>query len=345
MLGRFKGREGDQSRERLVSGRIPEEKVTKGWSPQEIPRGWSPTRPKGDLQKVELPGNQEVPESVTPRADSSTEMEKSNGKEGGNMVEISRPNCITVNGIRLEDWRGSRKQITQKVTKNVKNVTPGRKRKNETPVPPSGQIVKYLVQKKEQEQEEEGREAARKISNVEDIIKKHEDIAREEKDTVKKTQKGRKEENQFQELKKTTFGTNNKKVAVKEGIKMFQDLAKGEECIIGSGRCSRHNVRLVKTVKEKKVSVIDLSGRVKWQMREAIIYACPLKPSINNENSAKVMLPEPESGGTNGRAKKFKEQNDDQSQAQDKIIGVEEDLQLDQMNNTDVPSEGGNLIQ
>ena len=44
-------------------------------------------------------------------------------------------------------------------------------------------------------------------------------------------------------MKKTTFGTSNKKVAVKEGIKMFQDLSKGEECMIGSGRCSRHNVR------------------------------------------------------------------------------------------------------
>ena len=109
-------------------------------------------------------------------------------------------------------------------------------------------------------------------------------FAREETETVEKTQKGRKKENQFQDLKKTTFGTKNKKVAVKESIKMFQDLSKGEDCIIGSGRCSRHNVRLVKTVKEKKVSVIDVSGRVKWQMREAIIYACPSKLSISNEN-------------------------------------------------------------
>ena len=74
-------------------------------------------------------------------------------------------------------------------------------------------------------------------------------------------------------------------------------------------------------------------------MREAIIYACPSKRSISNENSAKVMLPEPESEGTNGRAKKFKELRDDQSQAQDNIIRVEEDLQLDQMINRDVPSD------
>ena len=85
-----KEREGDQSEESLVSGRIPKEKVIKGWSPQEIPRGGSPTRPKGDLQKVELPGNQEVPESVTPRVNSNTDVEKTNGKAEGNTAEISR---------------------------------------------------------------------------------------------------------------------------------------------------------------------------------------------------------------------------------------------------------------
>ena len=54
--------------------------------------------------------------------------------------------------------------------------------------------------------------------------------------------------------------------------------------------------------------------------------ACPLKLSISNKNSAKVMLPEPESEGTNGRAKKFKELRDDQSHAQDSRFRVEEDI-------------------
>ena len=51
------------------------------------------------------------------------------------------------------------------------------------------------------------------------------------------------------------------------------------------------------------------------------------------------MLSEPLSEGTNGRAKKFKGMRDDQSHAQDKIFRVEEDLPLDEINHTDVPSD------
>ena len=232
-----------------------------------------------------------------------------------------------MNGVRLADWQSSKKTITKKLTKNDKKTMFGRKKKKDITVPPSEQIVKYLVRKKEQG--EENKEGMRKKTNVEDMIKKHENITKKETEAAEKILKGKKKEDESQDLVKTTFGTKKDEILVKENIRMFQDLAKGEECIIRSGRCSKHNMKLEKRVTEKRVSVIDELRRVKWQMREAVNFACPSKPRNLNENSALAMLSEPLSKGTNGRAKKLKGMRDDQCHAQDQKFRVEEDLQLD----------------
>ena len=97
-----------------------------------------------------------------------------------------------MNGVRLEDWQSSKNTITKKGNKNIKKTTPGRKKKNDITVPPSGQIMKYLVRKKEQAVED--KEIVRKTSNVEDIIKTHENILKEETEAAEKMWKGRKKE-------------------------------------------------------------------------------------------------------------------------------------------------------
>ena len=72
-------------------------------------------------------------------------------------------------------------------------------------------------------------------------------------------------------------------------------------------------MKFEKTVIEKKASVFDELGRVKWQIREEVIFVCPSKLRNSSENSTLVMLSEPLSEGTNGRAKKFKKTGDDES--------------------------------
>ena len=111
---------------------------------------------------------------------------------------------------------------------------------------------------------------------------------------------------------------------------MFQKLSIGEGCVIGSGRCSKHNTKLVRGVKMKKVSCIDKNGKVSWLMREVASLTCPFKPDrkhVRDESAMMSSLVQPE--GTNGRAKKFKNEVEDQSQAAGKNSGIEQDILLD----------------
>ena len=58
-------------------------------------------------------------------------------------------------------------------------------------------------------------------------------------------------------------------------IEMFQKLAQGEECMIGSGRCGSHNTKLVKDITVKRVSEVNNDNVVSWVMRDVITLVCP----------------------------------------------------------------------
>ena len=81
--------------------------------------------------------------------------------------------------------------------------------------------------------------------------------------------------------KKTTFdniieATGDR--SIKDKIKSFDNAMRGEEwkCVMGSGRCASHNTKLERKIKEKRVSIIDKSGKVGWTTREVTILTCPL---------------------------------------------------------------------
>ena len=73
---------------------------------------------------------------------------------------------------------------------------------------------------------------------------------------------------------KLTFITPTKKTVSKK-IDDYQKLARGGECVIGSGRCGFHNCKLVRSVNYKKMSVINKDGSLGWTRREVTILACP----------------------------------------------------------------------
>ena len=75
-------------------------------------------------------------------------------------------------------------------------------------------------------------------------------------------------------ITKPTFTTPARKTVSKKIID-FQKLARGGECVIGSGRCGFHNCKLVRSVKDKKMSVINKDGSLGWTRREVTILACP----------------------------------------------------------------------
>ena len=64
----------------------------------------------------------------------------------------------------------------------------------------------------------------------------------------------------------------------KDKIKSFDNAMRGEEwkCVMGSGRCASHNTKLERKIKEKRVSIIDKSGKLGWTTREVTILTCPL---------------------------------------------------------------------
>ena len=110
---------------------------------------------------------------------------------------------------------------------------------------------------------------------------------------------------------------------------MFQKLSEGEKCVIGSGRCSSHNVKLVRGVVKKRVSCIDKDGKLSWILREVTSLTCPNKPDRKLGKDEPAMMSQvPQSRGTTGNAKKLKYENVDQSQVDAKISGVEQDIPL-----------------
>ena len=191
-------------------------------------------------------------------------------------------NCVTVNGVKLTDLQ--KVKTTFKKTTSNKN-TPQSLKKKKTPLPtlpPSGQILKYLVKKKAV--------VGPGVSSTEETTAKQEDNANiheeinvsntpsnvEDNDCDRKTTS-----HEAHKIMKTTF-TVEKKCKVKENIKMFQELEKGQDCVMRSGMCATHNTKLDRNVVKKRMSVMTAGGNVEWVMSEGVTLTCPLRRPIGN---------------------------------------------------------------
>ena len=63
---------------------------------------------------------------------------------------------------------------------------------------------------------------------------------------------------------------------VRDRIEMFDGLSSkdGDACLMGSGRCAHHNVKLERVTSMKRMSIVDESG-VRWEFREHTALVCP----------------------------------------------------------------------
>ena len=176
---------------------------------------------------------------------------------------------------------------------------------------PSEQILKYLVKKKAT--------GGPDVSNIE-VTTEHEDNAKTHEDNkilntprngidndcVRKTTN-----NRIHNHKKTTF-VIEKKGKVKENIKMFQELERGQECVMRSGMCATHNAKLIRSVVKRRMSVVTADGQVEWTMSEGVILSCPLKQVIGN--STAMTSPPTKSDGAIGNKRLCVREDMDQSQ-------------------------------
>ena len=85
----------------------------------------------------------------------------------------------------------------------------------------------------------------------------------------------------------TTINENDR--TIRKKIENFKQLSmEGEKCLIGSGRCARHNTRVVGLVEERNVSVVKKNGSIGWKMFDVLILACP-SHSLSKESGTSTV--------------------------------------------------------
>ena len=104
-------------------------------------------------------------------------------------------------------------------------------------------------------------------------------------------------------IEKLTFKTtpaanmNVKISSISDKILKFQELSQGDECVIGSGRCATHNVKIVRVVKSVRKSEPVEGGGLRWRLCESTILECPRASLGKPSDDVSVMsslLPEGE---------------------------------------------------
>ena len=80
------------------------------------------------------------------------------------------------------------------------------------------------------------------------------------------------------EVVKTTFSRGGSKVSTR--IKQLQEAGK-IVCVMGSGRCGTHNVKLTKSVKSKKISCVEPGGGIGWKYVDVTCLVCPRKADFS----------------------------------------------------------------
>ena len=167
-----------------------------------------------------------------------------------------------------------RKKATSTIKTSTTNNLKKKRIKNEsTPTPPVVKITKYFVKnttsasKLDVENKEGDLCTPPALKNLSVVANDEENI-----------QKITKNQNQVKKEKlKTTFGSNieGARTKIKERIKSFEKFNSPDECVLGSGMCATHNTKLIRIMKERKVSCVDKCGQISWVMKEVAALVCP----------------------------------------------------------------------
>ena len=89
-------------------------------------------------------------------------------------------------------------------------------------------------------------------------------------------------------MKKTFTDVIRPKNTVSDRIEKFQKIVSdsGGGCILGSGMCATHNVKLVRRIDKKKVGENDDSGGVRWVYRDVTSMVCPSANQVCLQSSS-----------------------------------------------------------
>ena len=84
-------------------------------------------------------------------------------------------------------------------------------------------------------------------------------------------------------------------------ILRFTELERGDECVIGSGRCATHNVKIVRVMKDVRQKYVDENGALRWRLSETTVLECPRAFSRQTTEDCSDVSELPEIVGTNGK--------------------------------------------
>ena len=188
---------------------------------------------------------------------------------------------ITINGIDLAETQKKRKDRenakSKKTTLETKT-TPGRKnkRKKTTPsIDQTGQILKYLVKRKNTEDnpccEDNPIEVNKKTEPDEKLPHSEEGSEK----TVRMNSQ------ETVDMRKKTFTTHRHTNNIHQKIKKFEDWSTGIGCMIEGGMCSKHYKKAERVLKVRKMSVVGENGEVSWVRTELTSLVCPASDVSN----------------------------------------------------------------
>ena len=115
----------------------------------------------------------------------------------------------------------------------------------------------------------------------------------------------------------------------KENIRKFKMMSNGNDCMIRSGFCTTHNVKMSREVMVKKMSNVDDRGNISWISKETTVLSCPMRnPSLalprsvqpTSESAAMTSLL-PRVRGTNQNRRKCTHDGKDQSTTNQEELG------------------------
>ena len=196
-----------------------------------------------------------------------------------------------------------------------------KKKEDKTPTPSTMNIRNYLTHRDNSDKKSDNKISHNKQQKTQDndIL---EDNNKEEDIVMKRDNTGHDNtpEDNLPPKKKMTFRTINASPPIKKKIDRFQDFQNGDKCVVGSGRCATHHIKLVKRVIERKVSKLDKFGQVMWTMGEGIIYDCPKsgQPQRYDDNLAITNLPVRDNSA-NKRIRLIQKNENDQSEESEEV--------------------------
>ena len=244
------------------------------------------------------------------------ELEKDDSIE---IIAKKKPGGITVNGKDLMDILREKKRKDIRNNNSSKETTPSRQKKPLQTAPSSGKKVdirKFLVKKSEEKISARDHTADVILVHSDDIpVQNQSGISGTKENTFNNKNNKNTDNSECDKTQKTTFSTLCDSATVGDRVRRYQMMVRksGSGCVMGSGRCATHNVKLVRSVCMKKVSDRNNADELVWRNRESTTLVCPASERFSDDNKSDKVVVNTQQGPTNKKSKLSRDTDENQS--------------------------------